>query len=205
MKPVCTREGCPLQGQEHPGCTSHTKGTAEERAARRGMPCGNPPMSGQLVCAQHGGMSVQARKAAKTRIADQKARAAVAKFGLPREITPTEALLEEVKWSAGHVAWLREQIATFDDGAGPLQLAPSGKALLDVYGEERDRLVRISKATLEAGVEERRVQLAEAQGALVAGAIRRILSRLHLTGEQEALVGVVVPTELRALAGGGES
>jgi hypothetical protein len=84
-------------------------------------------------------------------------------------------------------------------------LDPEGKAILDVYGQERDRLVRIAKTTLDAGVEERRVQLAESQGALVAGAIRRILVRLNLTAEQEALVGVVVPSELRALAGGGDS
>ena len=31
---------------------------------------------------------------------------------------------------------------------------------------------------------------------------RRILARLELSAEQEALVGVVVPSELRALAGG---
>jgi hypothetical protein len=127
----------------------------------------------------------------------------VAAFGLSRDVTPTEALLEEVRWSAGHVEWLRNRIAEFDgaiwrDG----EVVP--RALLEVYGQERDRLVRIAKTTLDAGVEERRVQLAESQGALVAGAIRRILVRLQLTPEQETLVGTVVPSELRALAGGGE-
>jgi hypothetical protein len=99
---------------------------------------------------------------------------------------------------------LRDRVARFDQGPEPLTIDAEGRALLDVYADERDRLVRIAKTTLDAGVEERRVQLAESQGALVAGAIRRILVRLNLTSEQEALVGVVVPSELRALAGGGE-
>jgi hypothetical protein len=56
-----------------------------------------------------------------------------------------------------------------------------------------------------ADVAEREVALAEAQGALVAAVIERILARLGLTEEQEALVGVVVPSELRAVTGGGGS
>lgn len=201
-KPVCRQDGCPLQGQVHPRCTSHVKASADERAHRRGQPCDRYPDTGQWVCTVHGGKSGHARAAAAARVADRKARAAVAAFGLPRDVSPAEALLEEVRWSAGHVAWLREQIANFDDGAGPIALEPGGKALLDLYADERDRLVRMSKTTLDAGVEERRVQLAEQQGALVASAIRRILVRLNLSPEQEALVGVVVPGELRALAGG---
>jgi hypothetical protein len=198
----CTKDGCPLKGQVHPRCTGHVKGTREDRADRRGQPCGNWPMTGQDVCALHGGKSQQARKAAVERVAEGKALAAVAAFGLPRDVSPTEALLEEVRWSAGHVAWLRDRIAERGEAPTRELVTPEGRALLDLYGEERDRLVRISKTTLDAGVEERRVQLAESQGALVAGAIRRILVRLNLTPEQELLVGTVVPTELRALAGG---
>ena len=55
---------------------------------------------------------------------------------------------------------------------------------------------------IKAGVEERRVRLAESQGELVAGVIRAILSDLGLTVEQQALVGEVVPRHLRLLAGG---
>jgi hypothetical protein len=200
---VCAQPGCEYEGRTHPGCVAHVKATNPERAERRGFPCRNRPMAGQEVCHAHGGRSPQARRAASERAGRVKAREAVAAFGLSRDVTPTEALLEEVRWSAGHVEWLRNRIAEFDgaiwrDG----EVVP--RALLEVYGQERDRLVRIAKTTLDAGVEERRVQLAESQGALVAGAIRRILVRLQLTPEQETLVGTVVPSELRALAGGGE-
>jgi hypothetical protein len=201
---VCAQPGCEYEGRTHPGCVAHVKATNPERAERRGFPCRNRPMAGQEVCHAHGGRSPQARRAASERAGRVKAREAVAAFGLSRDVSPTEALLEEVRWSAGHVEWLRNRIADFDESPRALTLDPEGKAILDVYGQERDRLVRIAKTTLDAGVEERRVQLAESQGALVAGAIRRILVRLNLTAEQEALVGVVVPSELRALAGGGE-
>ncbi len=53
------------------------------------------------------------------------------------------------------------------------------------------------------GVAERQVRLAEQHGALLAGAIHRILDRLELSREQRALVATVVPEELRAVAGGG--
>jgi len=35
---------------------------------------------------------------------------AVATFGLPREVDPRDALLEEVHRTAGAVAWLHEQV-----------------------------------------------------------------------------------------------
>lgn len=196
---VCTQDGCPLRGTTHPRCVAHVKARAPERAERRGQPCSNRPVTGSDVCGVHGGRAPQTKGAAAVRVADGKARAAVAAFGLPRDVSPTEALLEEVQWAAGHVAWLRERVA---EGGDRRILDPDARALLDLYGQERDRLVRISKVTLDAGVEERRVQLAESQGALVAGVIRRILVRLNLSAEQEVLVGTVVPSELRALAGG---
>lgn len=204
MKGPCQQDGCPLNGQIHPDCASHVKASNPERAHRRGQPCTNRPMDGQDVCGVHGGRSPQAKAAAKTRVAEEKARAAVVAFGLPRDVSPTEALLEEVRWSAGHVAWLREQIALYErrEEIAEIITDPDMRALLTLYADERDRLVRVAKTTLDAGVEERRVQLAESQGELVAGGIRRILAALNLTAEQEALVGVVVPRELRALAGG---
>jgi hypothetical protein len=63
-----------------------------------------------------------------------------------------------------------------------------------------DRLATYAAAALKAGVEERRVRLAEAQGAAVAAAIRSILDQLQLTPTQQGLVPTIVPTVLRSLA-----
>ena len=57
------------------------------------------------------------------------------------------------------------------------------------------------KAAISAGIEERRVQLAEAQGQLVAEIFRRVFARLDLTPEQSARVPAVVSEELRRAAG----
>ncbi|MFJ4261906.1 hypothetical protein ACIPYU_05615 [Paenarthrobacter nicotinovorans] len=55
---------------------------------------------------------------------------------------------------------------------------------------------------LKAGIEERKVKLAESQVAFVADAIRRILAALNLSPAQQALVPEIVPQQLRLLAGG---
>jgi hypothetical protein len=33
------------------------------------------------------------------------------RFGEPIDTTPSEALLDTVKWTAGYVAWLRDKVA----------------------------------------------------------------------------------------------
>lgn len=63
-----------------------------------------------------------------------------------------------------------------------------------------DKLVRVCAETIKAGIEERRVRLAESQGALIAEVIRGILEDLHLTPAQQALVSEVVPRRLRLVA-----
>lgn len=221
---VCTRDDCPAKGTPHDRCSAH------KRPSRGGGPCANWPLHGQQVCRQHGGQSPQALGGAKARLTLVAAQEAVQTLGLPRDVSPTDALLEEVRWTAGHVGWLRERVAELgqhpDDAADP---GPGGHPLVwarksvtdkgsgespgvdtveaagpsvwyELYARERQHLVKVCAAAIAAGIEERRVRLAEDQGALVAGLIRRILDRLDLSPAQQLLVGEVVPAELRALA-----
>ena len=58
---------------------------------------------------------------------------------------------------------------------------------------------RWAKTTLDAGVNERIVRLAEAQGAMVADVLQRIFVDLKLSPEQWTKVGEVVPAHLRRL------
>lgn len=69
-----------------------------------GSDCEGPAVTGSDKCRMHLG-----RKAGEV-IAESKARAMVQTYGLRRDVSPTEALLEEVQWTAGHVAWLRERV-----------------------------------------------------------------------------------------------
>lgn len=190
-------------------------------AKRSGNQCHGYAMAGQNVCVRHGGGAPQNRKAAARRIAEEKVQALVATYGLKVETTATDALLDEVQWTAGHVQWLRERVQEIEAGAEPgaenalvwgvtrkksggddhgvtEEAAPN--IFLKLYQQERTHLVTVCAQAIKAGIEERRVQLAEQQGALVAQAIRAILGDLQLTPEQQSRVSEVVPRHLRALA-----
>jgi hypothetical protein len=189
------------------------------KAKQSGQRCKLPPCTGLDKCATHCGLSkAERKKRAEEFLANQQARKAVVTYGLPRDISPTEALLEEVRYSAGHVAWLREKVRELEGGqliwgvteqveksatefAGvDTTSAASVNMWLELYYRERRHLVDVTKAAISAGIEERRVRLAEAQGAIVADVIRRILSRLDLSDQQSRLVPMVVPEELRRAA-----
>lgn len=207
--------------------------TAMSKQTRK--PCGNYPTRGAKTCRFHGSATELSKAAAVRRVQEEEARAAAITFGLPVDVSPTEALLEEVRWTAGHVQWLRARVReltqeqmvwgttrTETEVGGTLRIGmedgevadvdsvPSNKIIqtagasiwLDLYDRERKHLVAVCAAAIKAGVEERRVRLAESQGELVAGAIRAILADLGLNAKQQARVSEVVPRHLRILAGG---
>ena len=159
--------------------------------ARRGWGTGHP---GYGRCKLHGGLSPSGRKAAGV----QQARAAVAAYGLPREVDPHTALLEELHRTAGHVAWLGGRVAALDDGdmAGPVGGGQGGWPSIEphiwirLYQEERRHLAHVAKTCVVVGIEERRVHLAEAQGELIAGVLRGVLADLGV-GDDPAVPAVV--------------
>ncbi|MFD4968952.1 hypothetical protein [Streptomyces sp. NPDC058424] len=194
------------------------------RTKKTGKQCGSPAMLGQNVCRFHGGAAPQSLRAAEQRVTEEKARALVETYGRKIDTTATEALLDEVQWTAGHVAWLRERVQEIEGAAAagadrehPLvwgvtreksggedfgtteEAAPN--VWLKLYQQERAHLVKVCAEAIKAGIEERRIKLAEQQGVLVAQAIRAILADLNLTADQQAQVPEIVPRHLRALAG----
>jgi hypothetical protein len=89
-------------------------------------------------------------------------------------------------------------------GASPgLGLYASGEAIRGLAlleAQERDRCVRFAKTAHDMGIADQQVKLAEQQGAMLAGVISRVLGRLGLSEQQQALIATVVPEELRAVA-----
>lgn len=191
---------------------------------RDGNACGAPPIKGGTRCVRHGGRAPQVQAAAARRLAKASAQdqmlKAVRTLGLPQDVDPGKALLDEIHWTAGHVAWLREKVQELqdeelvwgrtqtDNGIGPqgpvdTTTEKAGPSVwYELYMKERDHLAKVCALALRAGIEERKVKLAESQGALVADVIRRILAALNLTPDQQALVPEIVPQQLRLLAGG---
>jgi hypothetical protein len=149
----------------------------------------------------HGGATKRSQAAAARNVAQGVAQAAVATYGLPTEVDPLDALLAELHRTAGHVAWLAQIVAGLQQGQLS-QATMSGRVpsvWVQLYQDERKHLTQVAATCLKAGVEERRVQLVERQGQLVADVIRRIVSALGLDPASDE-VRSVVRRELMAVA-----
>ena len=188
---------------------------------RNGEGCGAWAVKGATVCRMHGGSSPQARAAAARRVQEEKAAKAAQRLAQPIETDPSQALLDLVSSAAGEVAYWRNRVDEIQDrdekrltsgltkitegkdrgGVTTLRTVETIAAIeYRMWTAAQDRLAQYATAALRAGVEERRVRLAEDQGALVAQVIRRILDRLDLSEWQAEMVGSIVPEELRALS-----
>lgn len=140
-------------------------------------------------------------------------------LGSGTQVDPATALLEEVSRTAGVIRWLEAKIEALDsdesliwgkseevEGTEQDKFTHSTKHSASVHGwlellqKERAHLVKCCTEALRAGLQERQVRLAEAQGVLVAGVIRQVLGDLQLSDAQWELVQQVVPRALRALS-----
>lgn len=197
-------------------CTAKAKST--------GVQCARYAIEGGTTCRVHGSGSKTAKAAAARRIAEQKAaleaEKAVTTLGLARDISPTEALLEEIRWTAGHVEWARMRLQqldpdeltwglrevkekTSDDGYEKSTKESSAVHVwYELYMRERQHLTRVCEAAIRAGVEERRVRLAEQYADVICTLLDRVIEDLRLTPAQAAEAPAIVSRHLRLLAGG---
>lgn len=173
-------------------------------------------------CKLHGGNAPSSVKAAQAEIA----RNAVQTLGIPVDIGPADALLQEVQRTAGHVAWLGKVIAGLESdelvwGMAEEIIEPditnkdgdvittqvTGKMRADfsiwykMYHQERRHLAQACKMALDAGVNERLVNMYEQVGDTFVTMLEGVLDRLNLTPEQRRSVPAAVVTELTAITG----
>lgn len=155
-------------------------------------------------CQHHGGAS----PTYKAEVQRLRAAAAVEQYGLPVDTDPYQALLDELARCAGHVAWLRHKVGELQDEGDLLDVnmvGPVGggqgaipewkpSVWIKMYNEERDRLTKVAKTCIDAGIAERQVRIAEAQGLMIAVVIRGILKKLGVADHPQ--VGRVVREEL---------
>jgi hypothetical protein len=104
-------------------------------------------------------------------------------YGSPKEIGPHEALLAEIHRTSGHVEWLQSHISALEGPAELRQHSDLGvqpSVWITMYQQERQHLVRVCKAAIDAGVAERHVRVAEQQGALIAQALQAFIQSPEL-------------------------
>jgi hypothetical protein len=126
-------------------------------------------------------------------------------------VDPAEVLLDEIRNTAGHIAWLRLQIQKSDPDQfvhslwlharqsgfiAPSELDTSewsaaGALWVELYMKERQHLAAICRTALAAGIEERRVRLAERLAERVGEAIKNMLYDLGLDPEDDAVRSIV--------------
>jgi hypothetical protein len=199
---------CDECGQPHlrygrPACAGHVRFDRDPQSPTyrqrldQPRPCCNPPRPGLERCWQHGAGAKRSTDASRRHTDEAKAEQAMRRFGGPIDTTPTEALLDAVRWTAGYVAWLREQIDEHADDE--TQDSHISEAVATKLAEWTDLLRKVCTDAIRCGIEERRVRFAESQGQQVAEAIKGILADLDLTADQLARVGEVVPLHLRRL------
>ena len=188
---TCDRCGVELRPRQ---CTAHCK--------RGGKHCRNDARHDMDVCRMHGGTAPQAIAAAERRREEAEAVRAVHALGLPRDVDPHTALLEELHRTAGLVATYEALVV--NDGVGGLvvttMFGPKPSGWVQELRKERKHLADVAAACVRAGVDAARTQLAEQQGLLLVEVIKGIVGDL---GHDPAAPDVreVVGRRLRLVAG----
>lgn len=196
MKPECKRclkkgsacwqhSGKPEDRKKRSPPKDERRCTAKTYASGYKERCKKAAILGGTVCQTHGGGAKQVKAAAAARLEEQRAIQAQATYGLPREVDPHTALLEEVHRTAGHVAWLVMVIQSYEDqdalafgkgtqilkgdswGSTPIRHAAPA-VWLDLYARERRHLADVCKTAIACGIAERQVKLAEQHGEVIA-------------------------------------
>jgi hypothetical protein len=175
----------PAQRESHPLCGARKKNGSICRAfAGQGT-----EHFGIGKCRFHGGNTPNHKKHA---VAVEAARAMI-RFGAPiAGIQPHQALLSLLRATAGHVAWLHEQLANVEDVT-----AHDAQVLVRMYNDERDRLTRIGEACLRAGISAEEIRLRQQEMLALGTALSNAARTAGLDAGQQRALGRALREELQ--------
>lgn len=192
---------CRKCGDEHGLCSAHSK--------RHGGPCeSNEVLPGGTVCKIHGGHSPQAMRAAQerenrrimTELYEADPQAAIAAYGVTAVEDPLDMLSRLAASSAHMMDALGQRVNALEEiryekDKGGEQV----RTELKLYMQAMAQTGKFLDMLIKSGFEERRIKVDEATAGMFVTAMQRVLARLELSPEQAAMVGTIVPEELRAL------
>lgn len=162
-------------------------------------PCEHPAGMGTAHlgagrCVVHGGNSKRENARGAWVMAHAMARAL--------NVSPWEALLGEVRRTAGSVAFLDQKIAEAPDDESLIRLGedeagnPGYARWVKLRMEERQHLARVSKMAIDAGVAQELVAQFTLHGQQLGGIVMGIIGRLGLSAEKEAEAHELITREL---------
>jgi len=131
-------------------------------------------------------------------------------FGKQIAVDPHTALLDEISRTASVVKFLNDKMQEFRDLGWTDEMIMAQKTFqagirpsvwMELYQQERDHLVRTCVAAIKAGVAERKVQIAERQGQLIASMMFSFIHdmELGLTPDQIIAAPRLIRKHLMAL------
>jgi P27 family predicted phage terminase small subunit len=212
-----SQQTTPMQGTLPDGrrwCAEHEREECKH-PRKDGTPChGHYLIPGTGSCRMHVGMSAAAAREVGAVVLARL-------YGDPDdEATPSSALLDEVRWSAGHVAALRAKVGELAEADGPdgepgsalwwgtvrelwkdgelaeREMRAGPHVILKAYDAERHHLVVTAAAAHTAGAQDDAVNVARALGAGVRQFLDRLFTAVRLEPWQWELVPQVVPALL---------
>ena len=150
------------------------------------------------MCAFHGGSAPQVRRAADRRVAQAKVGAFLAGLGIDLEDRdPHQELGKQLAMSAALAERVQELVDELEDIHGDADIHP----LVKLWAEERDRVAKMAKMAVSAGVKERAVQLSDEQGNLMAEVGMKAIDdpSCALSEDQKLRLRKAMARELRTL------
>lgn len=200
-------------GQERDGkliCGAKKRGKNEA--------CASSPVPGGTRCGRHGGNSPKAKAAAEQRTAEHEAREILGRIDptAPKQ-NPVEMLMTLIYGKSAEIGWLRQKVKSMTEeeltyGLTERQegVGPQGPVDVSTYKTEQNiwwkllreaenQLAQWTNMALRAGVDERRIRLAENQANAVVGVIRNVLDGLELSPKQRGAAHEIVAKSLREL------
>lgn len=208
-KPVCAKCGkIHLTWQGNPACSGHRSGDPTQ-------PCAKNPLRGMRVCRTHGGALPASVKARDERLALMDAQGEIAQLMRECDIPeqhPIEGLLAVVRVSGSMMRLLTIKVGelTEDPEVNTKRVAgddafwgldKDGQMTPHIYVKLlhiwTTRYERACKTALEAGIEERRIRLAEDTADTFFSALSKAIAVAGLDSKTQAALNQAMANELR--------